>query len=200
MSCSWLRWGAMYAAMPKLFGSFARPLPHRDYWSRKESFNPVWSKRAALASTFIVPGSWVVDVGCGQMQLRDYLPTGCRYTPADLTQWTEEVHSIDLDAGQFPPGTYDCAVILGVLEYLQQPQDVLQWAQSTCDRLVVSYCHPTPVATVRNRRRKHWINGFSESEFRDLLIGAGWHVSSTAIHSTRLRHQQVVYSCRSASL
>lgn len=179
--------------------SFVGQPASRDYWSRLEHFNPAWGKRAALAASLIAPDSSVIDIGCGRMQLRDHLPDSCRYSPADLTQWTAEVQKIDLDAGQFPKGTYNYCVILGVLEYLEAPGNTLGWARSTCDHLIVSYCHPLSRVSNRSRRRRMWVNDFSETDFCNLLCDAGWHPRTSYVYETSRRHRQIVYSCMRAN-
>ena len=147
-----------------------------------------------MAASFIPPGSSVIDVGCGRMQLVEHLPEGCQYTPADLTQWTEGVQRIDLDNGLFPTGRYDYCVILGVLEYLKNPDDTLAWARSACDHLIVSYCHPLS-GNIRDRRRRLWINDYSKSDLRDLLHEAGWAQETAQIYETKPDFEQIVYSC-----
>jgi hypothetical protein len=171
----------------------------RQFWSQTSNYNEVWGSRALLAARYISPNSTVLDVGCGHMQrLREHLPMGCTYVPADVTKWTDEVHQLDLDADQFPPGTYDFAVMLGVLEYLTDPGLALKNARATCGHLITSYCHPRHWRYVLRRRRRRWINDFSEVALRDLLASTGWSISDRAVRDRHRDLDQLIYCCKPA--
>lgn len=167
----------------------------RDRWSRVDSFLHDWGARAAIAAAFIPPGSSVIDLGCGQMQLRGHLPDGCSYHAADMRKWTDEVHEINLDAGLFPPGSYDCAALLGVMEYLHRPDLVLHWARERCGQLVMSYVHPGPSATQEQRAKNGWVNNFSETQLVSLLGSAGWCIDAQQVWREGMKSRHVVYSC-----
>lgn len=192
------------AIFEKLISSFSRRLrptrieyaSPRDRWTQPQSFQPDWGERAAIAASFISPGSPVIDLGCGQMQLRDHLPPGCSYYPADMKKWTDEVYEIDLDAGLFPPGSYDCAALLGVIEYLRRPENALVWARQNCHRLVTRYVHPSPLATPEQRSKNGWVNHFSEDQFAFLLEASGWHIEAQQVWREGRKSKHVVYSCR----
>ena len=112
----------------------------RRYWSAPENYDPAWDARARQAATFIAPGSSVLDLGCGpRMSLRNFLPTGCRYIPADLYPWTDEVVVCDLDRGEWPDGRFDCVTMLGLLTYLTEPALALRKANACTPLLVASF-------------------------------------------------------------
>lgn len=171
------------------------PPSAQQFWARKENYGEDWSRRAELAASFISPRSSVLDVGCGQMQLRQYLPPGCTYLPADLNKWSADVHQVDLSKGEFPSGNYDYAVMLGVIEYLDEPGLALVRARAACRDLIVSYCHPRRKILLRRSKRWEWRNSYSEVDFRQLLNGAGWRIDRHALYEKQRSMLQQVYAC-----
>lgn len=164
----------------------------RRFWSRETSYNVSWEDRAVLAAGLIASGSSVLDVGCGRMQLRKHLPEGCTYTPADLTKWTPETIQVDLNRGEFPPGSFDYATILGVLEYLPRAGVTLENAKRGCQQLIVSYCHPNAGRFGAAR------NSYSVSEFDELLRSSGWSVlRSLPVDVTKNYTQHLYLATRS---
>ena len=85
-------------------------------WAEFEAMGEGAAERALLASPLIEPGSMVLDVGAGAMALREVLPAGCRYVPADLLPFDSATRVVDLNNGGFPEGSYDVAVMLDVVE------------------------------------------------------------------------------------
>jgi len=166
---------------------------YRDYWAKKDSFSATWDLRAEMAASFVVPKRSVLDLGCGQMALRRFLPAGCRYVPADLVKWTDEVIPIDLDEDLFPPGRYDHIVSLGVFEYLSAPRKVLQWARESGSRLIVSFSHPTLGSDPGHRRKQRWINDYSDSEFEDMLADVGWSIMGRKLFKETKNVRQHIY-------
>ncbi len=44
----------------------------------------------------------MLDVGCGSMALRSFLPAGCAYKPCDLVERDKDSIVCDFNAGKFP--------------------------------------------------------------------------------------------------
>ena len=162
----------------------------RRFWSQSSSYSANWEDRAVLAAGMIPAGSSVLDVGCGRMQLKDHLPPGCSYMPADLTKWAEDTVQVDLSKGEFPAGQFDYATILGVLEYLPNPEVTLGNARVGCTNLVVSYCHPN------DGRFGAAKNAFSRNEFEDLLSASGWEIVRNDSVDVTKNYSQRLYVAR----
>ena len=87
----------------------------------------------------IDPNANVADLGCGMQVLREHLPPSTPYTGYDLgTMHPDNVH-LDLDAPFRLDDAHTTAVVLGVLEYLDDPVQALASACATVDTLVVSF-------------------------------------------------------------
>ena len=168
----------------------------REFWGDRTNFSAEWNRRAALAARFVSPGSHVLDLGCGLMALRQYLPDRCVYSPADLTAWSNNVVVVDLDRGEFPEGQYDYIVMLGVIEYLAAVSSVLHRARSAAANLVISYCHPAGDWRLGHRREARWVNDFSETELDDMLAAAGWEIVEKRRYQDLPNLQQVIYLAR----
>lgn len=172
----------------------------KSYWARQDSYPVEWGARAQLAAKFIASNSSVLDIGCGRMQLKSFLPGGCAYTPADQTKWTEDVIKVDLDQQDFPPGRFDCVVLLGVLEYLQAPAFPITRAAETCSRLITSYCHPLPDTDIARRRQNGWVNDLSEADLTSLFAAAGWTLSHSEVFQVSKKFRQNLYVCVPAAV
>ena len=168
----------------------------RDYWRDASNYRESWQLRARDAAAFIFPGSRVLVLGCGPDQaLEKFLPPGCTYIPADIKQWKPSVRHIDLDAEALPPGTQcDCAVLLGVIEYLYRPAHAFQLLRQAVPRAVASYCHPVKGAGLSRWKALGWRNAFSESEFEALVQRAGWRIIGSKVYGNAKEVRQVIYS------
>ena len=95
--------------------------------------------RCRLAASMIDNAANVADLGCGMQVLREHLPPSTPYTGYDLgTMHPDNVH-LDLDAPFRLDEAHTTAVVLGVLEYLDDPVQALASARATVDTLVVSF-------------------------------------------------------------
>lgn len=168
----------------------------KAHWTNPDSYNPVWDRRAQAAAFFIPAGSKVLDLGCGQMGLRKFLPQGCKYVPSDIKAWSDDVIVCDLDAGEFPPGRYDVITLLGVLEFVAAASETLARARAAADRLVVSFHHPTLAWHAFSRkRREHRAHHYSGRQLRAELTRAGWAVDHSVKHTRGGHFATTIYSC-----
>jgi len=95
--------------------------------------------RCRLAAAMIDNDANVADLGCGMQVLRKHLSPSTPYTGYDLgTMHPDNVH-LDLDAPFRLDDAHTTAVVLGVLEYLDDPVQALASACATVDTLVVSF-------------------------------------------------------------
>jgi hypothetical protein len=166
-----------------------------DAWAAEDAFNPRWAKRAEAVASLILPRSSVLDLGCGQMHLRNLLPEDCTYHPADLQKWADDVVVCDLDAGQFPAGRFDVVAIQGVLEYLKRPGEVLALARQAAPRLVLTYFHPLHVWSYwkNGGRRSNYI---SRKKLGSMLRAAGYTIEQTSPFNVTGRAATWLYACK----
>lgn len=139
-------------------------------WKDIEYFDESWKYRIEFMSTSIKPGSSILDLGCGKMWLKDYLPENCTYIPVDYTPRGPDCRIYDFNKYQFPQIQVDTAFISGCLEYIF---DVDWFIDNIClfsNQCILSYCttDQTKDLTIRNKRL--WVNHLSSSELISLFI------------------------------
>jgi len=145
-----------------------------ERWSRRESFAPQWAHRASLAAQMVPAYSSVLDIGAGAMDLEKVLPSGCRYQPCDLVSRDDRTIVCDLNKGEFPQGAQaDTVTMLGVLEYIREPLEVLRKVRALDRPLVCSYSI-TDRRPDLDRGAQGWINNFDFTSLQRLMKQAGF--------------------------
>lgn len=163
-------------------------------WSNPRSLASAWSRRARIVSTLIPPHSSVLDVGCGAMALRNYLPSTCSYIPADIVSRCPECIVVDLNKDPYPDVQTDVVTLLGVVEYLHDPLKALLGARTHQKQLVLSYvCHS--FGPVAHRRKLGWVNDYGLAELKALLNRSGWSVVVQKSYKRRLRTHEYILLC-----
>jgi hypothetical protein len=139
---------------------------------------PTWQQRAEVAAELLagVPGRSgaplvVADIGCGDQKLRAALRArgaAFAYRGYDLLPQAADVERFDVRADALPR-PHDVAVLLGVLEYLEDLSSVLARLAAQVQWLLVSH-------VVRQD------GGYSAAQLRAL----GWHQHLAAGELERL--------------
>jgi len=104
-----------------------------------------------LIAEMIASGSRVLDIGCGDGALIDYLfrTRGCdaRGIEIDMAEVTRAVaHGLpvmqgdaDVDLVQYPDAAFDCVVLSRTLQAVERPREVLRQMLRIGERAVVSF-------------------------------------------------------------
>lgn len=140
-------------------------------WSNPQAFEPAWDARAELAAQFIPAGARVLDLGCGRMALRRFLPAGCEYKGCDLIPREPGTIVCDFNAGEFPTDAArdaDIVVVLGVLEYIADVDSFFSRLRAAKHDVVLSYC-PVDLTGDRDRAALGWFNHFSFMDLAQLF-------------------------------
>lgn len=168
----------------------------KQHWLRAGSYRKDWVNRASQASRWIAPDSRVLDLGCGaHLSLKQELPQGCFYQGLDQRSWSEDVIAMDLDTGDFPGVEYDVVVMLGLLEYLSDPGNVLANAAAAAPRLIASYCHSRKHGDPALRERRGWTNAFGRTGLARLLENSGWQIETTKTYRVNENIRELLYRC-----
>ncbi len=147
-----------------------------ERWSRSESLSPKWGYRAGVAAQMISAYSRVLDIGCGAMDLERALPEGCAYQPCDLVRRDERTIVCDLNRGEFPEASQaDVVSMLGVLEYVLEPLEVLLKVRALNRPLVCSYSI-TDRRPGLDRASQGWMNAFDFASLQALMARAGFRL------------------------
>lgn len=145
-------------------------------WSNLENLDDQWSYRSERAARFIPPGATLMDIGCGKMAIEKMLPQDCKYIPVDVVARDARTIIRDLNKGEYPPAdgaTHIC--VLGVLEYLNDPEAFFEWLSRTAaSRLILSYITSETGTESPNRRDVGWVNDLTEAGIIDLAKKHGF--------------------------
>ena len=150
-------------------------------WSTQESLERAWDARAEFAAAYVPAGARVLDLGCGRMALRDFLPHTCSYQGCDLVARDRSTVVCDFNAGEFPTDAAadaDVVTMLGVLEYIADADAFFAQLRRTKRDVVLSYC-PTDFSTALDRPSLGWISHFGLADLAALFDRHGFRVERT---------------------
>lgn len=136
--------------------------------------NP-WTPRSARAAELLGPVESVLDVGCGTMGLEPLLQTQ-RYMPSDVVARDERTIVRDYNAEGPPPVNVEAVAVLGVLEYLLDPESFMR--QLRAAKAVVTYCTTDSPSPLEPRRSHAWVNDMDHSAVVEMFGRAGWEIHS----------------------
>ena len=149
-------------------------------WSAPDSVNRSWGNRMRTAVGLLRPeigrGSTVLDIGCGNMALRDVLPRGVAYQGADLVKRAPETHLIEINEGHWPNLRVDAVVGLGVLEYVYDPEAFVRGLLQLAPMAVFTYHvgnEPGKSESQTMRRKLGWLNDFDMPGLVTAIDAAG---------------------------
>jgi len=145
-----------------------------------QGLNWEWESRAKIALEYLDGVTSVVDIGCGKMTLKRLLPEGVRYQGVDIAPRDETTIVLDLNASPLPVLEYDAANVLGVLEYINDPDSFFDGLEQF-DRMIFSYnCYGLKDVLTKlgltNRIPKAWRNRFRKSEVIALIERHGFTI------------------------
>jgi Methyltransferase domain len=176
------------------------------HWADPRSLHVAWEPRTQKAAAFVPNDSRVIEFGAGRRVLEQYLDPSCTYVPSDIVDRGPGTIVCDLNERPLPDlGTdaYDVAVIMGVLEYVREVPEVLDWLAKLVPVCVLSYvCADAgrgPLgAVVRTAKRLKggWMNSYTEDELRSLFRERGFECLQ---QDSWEKHRLFVFSRRPSS-
>jgi hypothetical protein len=169
-----------------VLSKLATVLRRTDYgrWSDHSSFEASWEPRTRRAAELVPNCGRVIEFGAGNRKLEQYLDPSCTYVPSDIVDRGPGTIVCDLNERPLPDlgaGVYNTAVILGVLEYLRDVPEVLDWLAKQIQVCVVSYvCVEANRYSLRGMRqtvgrlRAGFMNNYHEDQLRSLFQERGF--------------------------
>jgi FkbM family methyltransferase len=163
-------------------------------WAEYRVMTPDAMDRARAVAPYLKAGDKILDLGCGAMALRRFLPEKARYTPADLVGRASDCYLIDLNQAYsfvdelFPAaptvdGRFNWVTLLEVLEFVHDIPRVLERARRSSDGLIFTYRAVPPTvdgkldpALVKARRAAGHFNDLTEAQVEAMVTGKGWSV------------------------
>ena len=146
-------------------------------WGDPQSLSQDWDSRTIELSKFIPINSTILEFGAGRAILRNHVPPGCEYTPADLVARSNDSLVIDINSDDWPTlQKYDVVVFSGVLEYVHDLPLLFAKLIPVCNFIVCSYASTDYDAQRSTHIRRHhgWVNDLTAIEFVSMLNSAGY--------------------------
>jgi hypothetical protein len=163
--------------MRKEGSSTAHPQTDFRRWSDEQQLSPDWADRAKEIALFIPAGWNVVDIGCGRMDVERFLRGGC-YLPVDLVRRDDRTTVVNLNRDAIPSDVLakaDCATLLGVLEYLEDPAALFRTLAEHQLYVACSYTFAEYVP-LAERRLNGWFNDLTVEGFARLVEACGYRI------------------------
>lgn len=126
----------------------------------------------------------VIDIGCGKMWLKEWLPANCNYFGIDYISRGEGSHVYDLNNYEFPASCFDAAFISGCLEYISDYDWLIREVASKSESCIVSYCNFDNFSNLEERRSLGWVNHLKEADLVALFSRYHMHLKQKDITST----------------
>jgi hypothetical protein len=155
-------------------------------WSDPGKLSEQWAERAKLVAEWLPEGAQVGDIGCGRMAVERLLRGG-GYHPLDLVRRDERTAVVDLNTAAIPDAflaRIDHATLLGVIEYLLRPEDLLRRLSTAGITLVCSY-QLADFSSPEVRGHNGWFNAYDAAEFPRLLRRCGFEIAACRLHDSQ---------------
>jgi hypothetical protein len=167
--------------LSSLYIKFKSFLGLKVLWKDIERFDPLWRERIELmARNIVVEDSEVLDIGCGPMWLKDYLPDGVKYYGLDYKKRGRDCLVCDLNRDEYP--NIDCPLffISGCLEYIEDVDKFLNWICGRTKKCILSYCAIDDFPDAEMRLRRGWANSLSINSLVEKFEAGGMRLGSLA--------------------
>lgn len=169
-----------------------------EAFNTSEQTLPSWTDRATICCDMLRPGissrqvRTLSDVGCGDQKFKKILSEqglDVTYRGFDLIPQASDVIRLDLNSNSVP-GHADALVVLGVLEYVERPQECLTRLAQHAPILVASHLvRDGHLYSAQAARDRGWKNHLYSQDFAELMTASGWRIlerRSTSDEKTRL--------------
>ena len=155
-----------------------------------------WSKfRVKIASKWIEGSSKVADLGCGTQILARSLDASCKYSGYDIHNMNPRNILIDLNEDFDLGRVFDYAILLGVLEFLDDPFVTLASLQHQADELILSYVFSkeSNLEIIEKRISIGVLNHFGQKEFLSGLESLGLSVLDRKVIWDRQEDEHIIF-------
>ncbi len=158
----------------------------RRRWADPRNIYASWESRNEQLAELVPSNSRVIEFGAGKRVLERYLDPSCTYVPSDIVDRGPGTIVCDLNQRPLPdlgPNVYDVAVFSGVLEYVRNVPELLDWLMKYVTVCVLTYApakagghSPRGLLEAIGRLRHGWMNNYREEELRSLFCERGFEL------------------------
>lgn len=136
----------------------------------REISKSTWINRIILMRNMI--GDYnknVLDIGCWEGELEEFLPSNIKYYGCDYVKRKEETLVCDLNKFEFPKIQFDVAYISGSLEYMENLEWYFCQICKARNEIVLSYSLLEYYPLIEKRKLKSWINHLTLIEIMSFM-------------------------------
>ncbi len=141
---------------------------------------PSWEWRNLEIVKFINENESILDVGAGNMNLKNMLPTTCSYQPMDCVKGDESTILVDFNNNIIPNliEKYDVVICSGIMEYLKTPEIFLSIVKQWGTKIILTYV----VSESRNYSSKDydkngWVSDLSIEQLNNIFDKLGLRIT-----------------------
>lgn len=149
-------------------------------WSTSENLSQSWDERAKIATEWIPAQAKVADIGCGNMAVEKFLRDSV-YIPVDLYPRDERTTVCNLNVEVLPESIVeraDHATLLGVIEYLLEPKQLLSRLANAGITVVCTY-QLADFTGREERDRNGWFNHLRAIDMLEFFADCGFTVEKS---------------------
>lgn len=122
---------------------------------------PSWASRNIILKDYDIETKTVLDFGCGDKSILNYLEFSS-YLGIDKSSLAD--HIIDFNQPFEVPYTAEVGLVLGVLEYLDSPNNFIKTIKHTCSRFIIM------VLTAKGPKTSQgWQRVYNKDTFNEFL-------------------------------
>ena len=122
-----------------------------------------WTEINLWIKNFIPDNSSVVDWGCGNKDILRYINTN-RYLGIDRNEYADIIADFNVEIPNVVfHKKYDIGLVLGVLEYVQDPEYFLRSIKYSANTFII-------LVLSNKRKKEEWKQNFSVEDFNNLII------------------------------
>lgn len=122
---------------------------------------PVWTERNNWVKQYIPNELSIIDWGCGNKDILRYIKPK-KYLGIDILSDADIVVDFNKDIPKISE-RYDIGLVLGVLEYLDNPKYFLESIKNSSNKFII-------LVLSRNTKKQEWTNCFTSDDFENLVI------------------------------
>lgn len=143
-------------------------------WQDVERYDPAWKIRIERMASHVDPDdASIVDVGCGPMWLREYIPAEMKYIGIDYVARDAGTLVCDLNKDKIPNVLADVWFVSGCLEYLTDPSSFIKVVSDNAKKCILSYCDLRNFPSREEREKRGWKNHLASDDILSLFSRHG---------------------------
>ena len=154
-------------------------------WKNLEYFDESWKVRIKIMAKYIIPGCSVMDLGCGEMWLKDYISNESKYFGVDYKRRVGGNLVCDFNKYEFPDFTTDYIFISGCLEYIEDVDWFIHKISKRSSYVILSYCTLEYFNDLKLRKSHAWVNHFSRDQLMSKFQNVGFKIENESITESK---------------